>query len=121
MRTKDNTVNIADLHPKMQLMLPVLDHWCWNNLGYELIITSACDGRHGQFSRHYIGCAVDMRTWTNENSGKQLERQPRTILRQELQLFLNHKFKRAFQVLDETDHFHIAFKPREPITWASWV
>ena len=121
MRTKSSNVNLIDLHPKLAIILPMLDRWWQINVGYELIVTSGCDGAHGQFSRHYVGCAVDIRTWTTEKSGKQISGTTRRNLVDDLKEALDDKFGPHYQVLDEADHLHIAFKPREAVTWAKLV
>lgn len=121
MKTKDSSVNLVDLHPKMALVLPFLDRWWHANVGYELVVTSACDGEHGQYSRHYVGCAVDIRTWTTATSGIQINRSERTRLAQSLRNEMRLRYGEHFQVLPEATHFHIAFKPKEAVTWAKLV
>lgn len=118
---KSPDVNIADLHPKMAIILPTIDRWWFSNVGYDAIITSACDGKHSATSRHYIGCAVDIRTWTTPTSGKQIAGIRRTNLADDLRDALTEKFGPHFQVLNESTHFHIAFKPTEAVTWAKLV
>lgn len=120
MKLKDSTINIDDLHPKMRYIAEkVIDPWWQMNVGYELIITSGVDGKHNaQFSNHYNGCAVDVRTWTNAASGIQMDSQRRAHVHSSLLQHLENTFGSNFvQVLDEGHHFHIAFKPSFPVTW----
>lgn len=116
MKTKDSSVNLADLHPKMHLILGFLDRWWQANFSYELVITSACDGRHKSDSRHYWGGAIDARTWTTETSGRQVSMSKRTTLAQDLRVALESRFGPHYQVFVESDHFHISFFPKSPVT-----
>jgi hypothetical protein len=116
MKTTKDTVNLADLHPKLAATLPIIDAWCWANMGYELHITSACDGKHSAtYSNHYSGCAIDIRTWTTPTSKRQIASAKRADLASSLAKHLGEHF----QVLNESTHFHIAFRPSRPATWAN--
>jgi hypothetical protein len=118
MKTTRDSVNLADLHPKLQAVLPIIDDWCRANLNYELHITSACDGSHSStYSNHYSGCAIDMRTWTTPTSKRQIAPSKRHTLASDLERHLGEHF----QVLNEATHFHIAFRPSRPATWANLV
>lgn len=117
MRVKDDTINLVDLHPKLASILSRIDRWWADHAGYEMVITSACDGRHGTYSRHYVGCAIDIRTWTSSGSGVQMNASRRDDLRAGLQRFLGSHFN----VIDEGDHFHIGFKPTQPVKWGDLV
>lgn len=117
MKTKDGSVNLVDLHPKLASLLPRISAWWYANAGYDAICTSACDGKHGTYSRHYIGCAIDLRTWTTESSGRQMPGTTRRNLRHELAQFLGPHFN----VIDEGDHFHVGFKPTQPVSWSNLI
>lgn len=62
-----NNVNIIGVHP---LMLKVFKSAAevWENNGRVLVITSCMDGLHSPGSYHYIGCAVDLRTYYFPNN-----------------------------------------------------
>lgn len=109
MRLKSNRVSVDGLHPKMLPILFRLDAW-WrkpDNFGYELILTSVCDGRHSKQSQHYRGLAWDCRTWQRENSGTQVTGEKRDQLFRKLKRYLG----KDFFVLDEGTHFHIDWRP----------
>ena len=55
-RTKDSSVNVTDLHPKMKAMLEDL-----SNRFDGIVVTSGRDAIHSVFnSRHYTGKAIDI-------------------------------------------------------------
>ena len=114
MKLKSEAVNLIDLHPKLAMVLPFIDQWSETYLGYEAIITSGCDGNHSQFSNHYKGCAVDLRTWTTAKSGRQI------ILpkKKELGVILSNILGNHFRVIVESTHIHVDFHPQEAVTWA---
>ena len=85
----------------------IADMVCRRVLGYEMVITSCVNGKHSNTSRHYIGCAWDLRTWTSESSGQQINKNERDYLVVELKKALGGNFF----VLGEKTHIHIAFKP----------
>ena len=122
MRTKSNIVNLHDLHPKLLAILPVINNWWKGTVGYDLIITSGCDGSHMFNSDHYIGCAVDIRTWDDERSGNQLDLQRRTEIRDGLEAHLKDWYgKEIVFILDEGTHFHIALRTNSPLRWEDVV
>lgn len=54
-------VRLAGLRPEMLVALMAAER-AFADLGADLVITSALDGRHSPTSLHYTGCAVDLRT-----------------------------------------------------------
>ncbi len=112
MKLKSQSVPVDGLHAALLPHLFRLDAWCREeaNLGYELIIASCTDGQHSKTSRHYLGTAIDMRTWTTPSSGVQLEDSRRIALVDSLKTFLGPDWF----VLDEGSHFHIDWRPRRP-------
>lgn len=99
--------DLRGLHPAMEMMIEKLDNR-WDHLvGYELIITHGLDGVHSDFSRHYWGGAIDVRTWTTPSSKIQIEGRERD----ELFVAVKGIIGDAFMVINEKDHFHIALKP----------
>ncbi len=114
MKVKDDSVNLVDLHPKLQAALPIIDEWWLRNAGYPAVVTSGCDGAHtAKYSNHYKGCAVDIRTWTTATSGRQIAATKRQRMARELADALGPHFR----VLNERHHFHIDFHPTVPVTW----
>jgi hypothetical protein len=104
---KDNTVKLDNMHPAIWEFLMELDVAWRKAYGYELTITSGKDGRHSFNSRHYLGTAEDIRTWTTATSGIQMKGTQRKQAFKLVQDVLgSHWF-----TLDEGDHFHIDFRP----------
>ncbi len=108
MRLKSNRVSVEGLHPAIFAHLFRIDEWCRRHFGYELVITSCTDGKQSKTSRHYLGTAIDVRTWTAPDSGTQIEQTQRTDLVTRLKRFLG----RDWFVLDEGTHIHIDWRPQ---------
>lgn len=103
MKIKDGVI-MQGLHPIMRQVLKVADR-IWQELGEELVVTSALDGEHSPGSWHYYGCALDFRT----------------------HYFTDHEKEKAFVLLTEafpdstvvlhTTHIHIQ---RVPEKWQKY-
>ena len=106
MRLKDDSVNIRGVHTDIIAGLFRLSPVWKQALGYELVITSARDGRHHPSSRHYVGCAVDIRTWVDANGSSQLDGHRRDEVCKLVRKTLSETGA-TFLVIDEEDHFHI--------------
>ncbi len=48
------------MSPQIGLAI-VLAGKVFNEMGYDLVVTSVCDGKHGAGSMHYLGNAIDCR------------------------------------------------------------
>lgn len=94
-------VNIWSLQFEMRKVLVEADK-VYKKYGKELVITSARDGIHSARSLHYFGYAVDLRT--NYFTAEQIP-----LVLQDLKLALGP----AYDVLFETDHFHVEYKVGE--------
>jgi len=93
-------VNIAGIRPEITMALHMaasvlIDH------GYDTIITSVCDGKHGHGSLHYIGCAADIRT-------RHIPKEQRQGIRDMIAEVLGAQF----DVVLESTHIHIEFQPK---------
>lgn len=73
--------------------------------GYDCVITSAMEGRHGRASKHFIGHALDFRT-----------RHVSDERRQPLRAAVAAALGPEFDVVLESDHLHVEYDPKEPIT-----
>jgi len=94
--------------PAMWPDLIALDNLVRVIMGYELIVTSAKDGKHkARTSCHYRGGAVDMRTWLEPNSGVQIQGEARIALHKKIKEFLGHDW----YVKNEANHFHLSYRP----------
>jgi hypothetical protein len=71
--------------------------------GKDCVITSAIDGRHSRSSKHYTGCAVDLRI-------RHLPEKAAESIVQELKTALGDDF----DVVLEKDHIHLEYDPKEP-------
>ena len=65
----------------------------------ELVLTSYLDGKHSKGSLHYVGLAIDLRTWDITT--------PRDCVR-EMQKALGEDF----DVILERDHIHLEYQPK---------
>lgn len=75
----------------------------WRDFGQVLVITSCVDGKHTRASKHYSGCAVDLRTSVlNADQQKQAQK------------LLADALGSDFDVILESDHMHIEYDPKEP-------
>lgn len=108
MRRKSQNVKFDGIHPVMVMPLFRMDEWWRRTLGFEMTITSCIDGRHSPTSRHYIGTAVDLRTWDSPDSGRQIQEPHRSDL---LRKFIKY-LGRDWFVIDEGDHWHVDYRPR---------
>ena len=116
MRLVYATTDILGLHPVFGPALHNLDDMWRDIVGHQLHVLHGLDGEHSRFSRHYQGCAVDIRTWQNpaDDSSGQIEGVERDALLSEVRKLLG----KNFWILDHGTHFHVAFKP-EHKAWTS--
>jgi hypothetical protein len=100
MKLKDG-VKMAGLHPVMR---PVLIHAekIWEELGQELVVTSALDGTHSASSLHYYGYALDFRTRYFEEKDKW---RAFSMLSSVMK-----KFGVDFRVIKEDSHIHVEYR-----------
>ena len=54
-------VSVLGIKPEILLAVIVAER-IWSGAGVELVVTSCTDGQHSRGSKHYAGCAVDIRT-----------------------------------------------------------
>ena len=103
------TTDVIGLHPAFGRAIHNLDDMWLDIVGHELHILHALDGEHSRFSRHYQGCAIDVRTWRNpsDNLSAQIEGADRDALLAQARQILG----KNFLLIDHGTHFHISFKP----------
>jgi len=67
------------------------------------VITSATDGHHSRGSDHYVGNAIDIRTWGFEDMGISVA----TVAD-----MIQERLTDEFEVIAEPTHIHIGFDPQ---------
>ena len=90
--------------PGLQIqMKPVLSFAgkIWQELGQELVITSALDGAHSAGSLHYYGFAVDLRTKYFTPQQKEQARQA-----------LSKALGKDYDVIAHPSHIHVEYDPK---------
>lgn len=74
----------------------------WQELGQELVVTSALDGEHASSSLHYFGYALDFRTrYFNEKEKHMAIRLLSDALR---------KYDRDYRVVVHDSHCHVEYR-----------
>ena len=96
---KDDSINPRGLTPECLLGIMITAS-VLQTYKSDLVITSLNDGKHKVNSSHYSGNAWDVRVWYIE--GKEEE------VCKKLQAALG----RHYDVIFETDHIHIQYKPK---------
>jgi len=84
------------------LLVVVIANEVYAEQGYECVITSITDGKHGTASLHYIGHAIDLRT---RHVAMEVEKQ--SIVQA-----LKTRLGSQYDVVLEKDHIHIEFQPK---------
>jgi len=93
-------VRVFGIRPEVVLALQIAET-VWLEHGEELVITSATDSQHSNTSRHYLGCAADLRT--NYFLADQVEKVAKE---------LRDALGEDFYVLVHKTHIHLSFKPK---------
>jgi hypothetical protein len=93
-------VEINGIRPEISLAISIA-HSVMIRRGWDLLVTSVRDGVHMEGSRHYSGCAFDLRT-------NNLDAQQISLLRNELAGALGPDF----DVVIEASHLHVEFDRR---------
>ena len=95
-------VSLLGLQPQMALVFLIVDQ-VFTAGGYPTRITSGTEGKHGKSSKHFIGCALDIRTLRLG-----IEIDEARILAGEIKRCLGNEF----DVVAEDDHLHIEWDPK---------
>lgn len=94
-----NGVKIRGVRVEMASVWPLIAS-VYMDFGYECVITSVCDSKHGAIV-HILGFATDFRT-------RHVEKKKLKYLVEALKRALSDEF----DVVLEEDHIHIEFDPR---------
>ena len=95
------SVKLLGMKPELVLAIMVCNE-IYSKYNIDMVITSITDSKHSQFSDHYKGYAFDLRTRNIPIKATQDK------ILNEIKLSLT----KDFFVLDESDHFHIGYKPQ---------
>jgi hypothetical protein len=97
-------VRITGMRPEI-LLAAVAAERVYQEVGHNFMITACVDGKHMAGSLHYTGAAIDVRT--HDVPVAQL---------QQIVTHIRECLGGDFDVLLETDHIHIEFQPKQPLT-----
>ena len=99
-------VDLRGLHPCWGIAFPIIQR-IFNRRGYECIVTSANDSKHGPNSLHYKGKALDLRT-------KHVPMMDKLPVIKELKESLGPQFDVVFEAEGTVnEHAHIEWDPKE--------
>lgn len=93
-------VNLTGLKPEITVGLNVAASVLKEH-GYDTVLTSGTDGKHGRGSLHYAGLAVDLRTSHVPEDD-----------RQTMQTIIADALGSQFDVVLEQTHLHIEYQPK---------
>ena len=88
--------------------MSVADNYFNLYLDRDIVVTSVNDGRHMKKSKHYEGNAFDLRTWTTDTSGVQIDKEEKQCIGANIYKRLGNKY----DLLVEKDHIHIEYDPK---------
>ena len=93
-------VQLWGLHSRLVWALPLMEQ-IYREFGQDLVITSARDGVHKPDSKHYVGEALDLRTFTLS-----------VLQRQEALTRIEADLGDDFDVVLEKNHLHVELDPK---------
>lgn len=99
MKLKDPSVSLIGVHWTMFKAALVAEQ-LYKKYGEEVVITSANDGKHMPHSLHYLGKAIDLRTWSLNGREKKVADELRKAL------------EKDYDVVLEKDHIHVEWDPK---------
>lgn len=101
MKIKDG-VQMAGLQPIMRNVL-IQANRIWQELGQELVVTSALDGEHSASSLHYFGYALDFRVryFTQKEQWQAWQRLADRL----------ESLSKDYAVVKEPTHIHVEYRP----------
>jgi hypothetical protein len=103
-------VRLIGLTPQIAVAI-VIAGGVYDREGLECVVTSLADGKHMRGSLHYVGAAVDFRLPDkNELGGTEGEA---LALAENLRQRLAEALGPDFDVVDEGDHLHAEWQPKE--------
>lgn len=98
-------VSVLGLKPEILIGLRVAEG-VLDMYGYDTILTSGTQEKHGDYSRHYLGMAVDIRS-------KHIAHEKKDEIFAKITARLGDEFKAIWESKGTSiEHFHISYKPR---------
>jgi hypothetical protein len=97
-------VRLLGIRPELVVAILVCESVYRDN-STEMWITSCVEGTHIRASKHYTGCAFDIRT--SNLSSKNPPQAMADLIRSRL--------GEDFDVVLEKDHIHVEFDPKDPL------
>ena len=92
--------NLTGVKPEMVMAAMVVAS-VYDAMGYSTVVTSACDGKHGRGSLHYVGLALDFRT-RHVAAGEH----------DKLRDMVADALGPQFDVVLEETHLHVEYQPK---------
>jgi hypothetical protein len=96
---EDGNVNVLGLHPCMFFAFIVAGE-VYHEHGFNCVLTSATDSKHGKHSHHFKGYAIDIR----------IRDIPVDIINNIVEE-IQFRLQKQYQVILEGNHIHIEFDP----------
>lgn len=93
-------VSIANLTPQMLFGNQIVES-VFTTFGYNLRVTSGCEGRHGRASLHFVGNALDYGLTNSDSDDLNIKSK------------LKHCLGEQYDVVLEKDHFHVEYQPKK--------
>lgn len=100
MKLKDASVNLVGMDGRLWLAALAFDEILRKDYASELVITSAHDGKHMDGSLHYVGRAIDVRTWACKGYEADVIDKAKAALGHDYDIVL------------EADHIHCEYDPK---------
>lgn len=99
-------VDLRGMHPVWGIAFPLIMK-IFNDAGYNCVITSANDSKHGVNSLHYKGAALDLRS-------KHVRVNDKHKILQDMRAALGTQFDCLLESAGgNNEHYHVEFDPKE--------
>lgn len=100
MNLKDTSVNLVGMDGRLWIAALAFDEVLRRDYASELVITSAHDGKHMDGSLHYVGRAIDVRTWACKGHENDVIAKVKA------------KVGPGYDIVVEADHIHCEWDPK---------
>ena len=102
-------VSLNGIHPEIVIGIMVMNS-CYERLGFEMHLTSICDGKHGYGSLHFCGYAAD-------SDGIKLDGTPASVdelgdIADEMRGALTAEFDIVHGDSVHQSHIHVEYQPK---------